>query len=119
MPRHTLLLRQVTVLLRLRTALRSRVSMSAIGSPIAIVSVLSPGVLGPVSLPAGLPHARDLALEGELPEHDAADAELAVHAAGATRQLAPAHDAGGELGLAPALGHLCLGRHFFSPAAGA
>src|SRR5262249_26470859 len=50
---------------------------------------------------------------------DAADAELAVHAAGTPGQLAPAHDAGGELGLAPALGHLCLGRHFFSPAAGA
>ncbi len=38
-------------------------------------------------LPARLPHAGDHALEGELAQHDSADAELAVHAAGATGDL--------------------------------
>src|ERR1044071_9788715 len=112
-PRQTLLLRQVTVLERFRTALRIRVSMSAIGSPIAIFRVLSPGsrswVLKSLCLPARLAHTGDLALKGELPKHDAADAELAVDASRTPGQLTPTHNAGAELGLALRLGHLCLG----------
>src|SRR3970282_1626402 len=50
-----------------RLALRMRVSRSAIGSVIDISSRL---------LPAGLDNARHLALEGELPEADAARLEL-------------------------------------------
>src|SRR5579864_8397890 len=51
-------------------AFRMRVSMSAIGS----VSTSS-------LLPAGLRHAGDGALVGELPQADTADAELAEHRA--------------------------------------
>src|SRR5262245_5434003 len=51
-----------------------RVSMSAIGSVSTFGSSL---------LPARLRHARDRALVGELPQADPAEAELAVHRAGA------------------------------------
>src|SRR5690348_1518937 len=54
---------------RARIALRTRVSMSAIGS--LVISLL----------PASLDHAGDLAVEGELAEAQAADAELAQEAA--------------------------------------
>src|SRR3954466_10068183 len=121
MPRQTRLFRMFTVLLLFRTALRMRVSMSAIGSVEGIRE--GPVVLGSLSgLPAGLAHPGDLALEGELPQHDAADAELAVDAPGPPGELAPAHHPGAELRLPPALGHLRFGRHgfavfFFSAAA--
>src|SRR5688572_9014859 len=59
-------------------AFRIRVSMSAIGSVIMMVS----------SSPARLAHARDLALEGHLAEADAAESELAEE--GARPAAAPA-----------------------------
>src|SRR5688572_19319619 len=52
-------------------ALRMRISMSAIGSVMLMRR----------SSPAGLDHAGHLALEGELAQLVAAEAELAVHAA--------------------------------------
>src|SRR5690606_11204728 len=113
MPRHTRLLRTLTVLLLFRVALRIRVSMSEIGSFRAIA--WSWVVRCVRALPRGLAHAGDLALEGELAEHDAADPELAVHAAGTAGQLAAADDPRAELGLAPALGHLRLGCHRWIP----
>src|ERR687892_2117713 len=58
-------------------ALRMRVSMSAIGS---VIIVLSP-------LPGALGHARDDALVGELPQADSAEPELLVDR---TRAAAPA-----------------------------
>src|ERR1051326_280209 len=113
MPRQTRLLRQFTVLLLFRVALRIRVSMSEMQSVRAIVldSVAQASGLCPYELPACLPHPGDLALERQLAEHDAADPELAVHAAGPPGELAAPHDAGAELGLPVALGHLRLGRH--------
>src|SRR5688500_9288692 len=119
MPRQTLVLRHTTVFALFWAALRMRVSMSEIGSLIAIVwsGVVGEGAGGGrgrgfvSGLPAGLAHARDLALEGELAEHDAADAELAVDAAGAPGQLAAAHDAAGELGGPVRLCDLCFGGH--------
>src|SRR5258708_4272453 len=114
MPRHTRLLRQFTFLLLFRVALRMRVSMSEMQSVSAIVVGSwwhRRPACAPRSSPARLPHSRDLALERQLPEHDAADPELAVHAAGPAGQLAPAHDPRAELGLPVALGHLRLGRH--------
>src|SRR3974377_1571648 len=54
---------------RAEMALRTRVSMSAIGS--LIISVLLR------LLPTGFDHSRDLAVERELPEAQAADPELA------------------------------------------
>src|ERR1043165_9421358 len=125
-PRQTRLLSTFTVLLLLRTALRMRVSMSAMRSVEGIVGSWVPfyrsrcvAVSLPRSLPTRLAHAGDLPLQRQLAEHDAADPELAVHAAGATRQLAPPHDAGAELRRAPALGHLGFGGHDFWSLAGA
>src|SRR3989344_2042930 len=66
---------------RTEMALRSRVSMSEIGS--VIIGVL----------PAGLGHARDLAAVGELAEADAAEAEDAHEGAFAPATPAPVHDA--------------------------
>src|SRR3990172_4889094 len=62
-----------------RLALRMRGSRSAIGSVIDISSRL---------LPAGLDDARPLALEGELPEADAARLELPEITAGKAADLA-------------------------------
>src|SRR5215467_5111163 len=72
-----------------RLALRMRVSRSAIGSLIDMV--VRP-------LPAGLDHARHLALEGELPEAEPAELELSEVAARPAAQLAAAVDARLELG---------------------
>src|SRR6478609_6330208 len=67
----------------IRLALRMRVSMSAIGSVI---------MCGAPLLPRGLGHAGNLAVGGQPPEADAADAELAVDAAAAAADLAPQPD---------------------------
>src|SRR5918998_6851341 len=48
-------------------------------------------------LPAGLAHARDFPLQGELTETDTAEAELPQHSAGAAAPLAAAHRADLEL----------------------
>src|SRR5207247_7337475 len=61
-------------------ALRTRVSMSATGS-VRFLLGSRPG-------PAGLAHAGDFAAEGELPEADATQLELAQRAATATAALA-------------------------------
>src|SRR5438034_7241853 len=61
-------------------ALRTRVSMSATGSVRFI--------LGVRPVPAGLAYAGDLAAEGELPEAEATQLELAQRAATATAALA-------------------------------
>src|SRR5262249_25709188 len=66
-------------------ALRTRVSMSAMGSLVIVLLLhLHPGYPRPrgasgprISLPARLDHAGDLAVEGELAEAKAADAEFA------------------------------------------
>src|SRR5690349_21184192 len=96
-----------TVLLLLRTALRMRVSMSAMGSVegIALSWFLCR------CLPARLAHPGDLALERQLPQHDPADPELAIDAARTPRQLAPADNPRAELGRAQTLGHLGFGGH--------
>src|SRR5690606_6641779 len=60
------------------SALRMRVSMSAIGSVIMVVDLL----------PRGLAHAGDLSLQGELAETATADPELAVVRARPTAELA-------------------------------
>src|SRR5262245_41099629 len=69
-------------------ALRSRVSMSAIGSVIMIVSS-----------PARLAHAGDLPLQGHLTEADPADAEFADEGARPTAALATVVAAHRELRL--------------------
>src|SRR5579864_5114199 len=61
---------------RASTALRMRVSMSAIGSDVAIVR--SPVIL---SLPTRLDHAGNFAGQGEFPETDPAQVEFANKAA--------------------------------------
>src|SRR5215468_1692837 len=71
-----------------RLALRMRVSRSAIGSLIDMARLL----------PAGLDHARHLALEGELPEAEAAELEFPQKAARPPAQLAAAVGARLELG---------------------
>src|SRR3954471_17470014 len=66
-------------------ALRTRVSMSAMGSLVIVLLLLPrPGYPRPaelpdtcISLPARLDHARNLAIEGDLAEAQAANAELA------------------------------------------
>src|SRR6476469_3085759 len=63
-------------------AFRMRVSISATGSVRLIPSF---------PLPAGLAHARDFPLEGELTETNTAEAELPQHGAAATAALAAAH----------------------------
>src|SRR5665811_885300 len=60
-------------------ALRMRVSISAIGSLILMLCLLSPACFG---------HARDFAPHGDLAQLVAPQAELAVHAARAPRELA-------------------------------
>src|SRR6185295_10360249 len=72
-----------------------RVSISATGSVRLIPSF---------PLPAGLAHARDFPLEGELTETNTAEAELPQHGAAATAALAAAHAA--HLELRCALGSL-------------
>src|SRR5499427_8260922 len=71
-----------------RLALRMRVRRSAIGSLIDMSG----------SSPAGLDHARHLALEGKLAEAEAAELELSDEAARTPAQLAAVVDAGLELG---------------------
>src|SRR5487761_1959889 len=60
-------------------ALRMRVSISAIGSLMLMLCLLSP---------AGFGHAGDFAAHGDLAQLVAPQAELAVHAARAARQFA-------------------------------
>src|SRR5258705_9891121 len=82
-PRLSLLFRQRTDLALLRAALRMRVSMSEVRS---CWDISYSGIEG--ELPTGFPHAGNHALQREFAQHDAADAELAVHAARAAGQLA-------------------------------
>src|SRR5688572_17541861 len=82
-------------------AFRMRVSMSAIGSVIMMVS----------SSPARLAHAGDLALEGELPEADAAESELADEGTRPTAAPATVVAAHFELRLALGLLDQALLRH--------
>src|SRR4051794_38155979 len=63
-------------------AFRMRVSISATGSVRLIPSF---------PLPAGLAHARDFPLEGELTETNTAEAELPQHGAAPAAPLAAAH----------------------------
>src|ERR1035438_5178380 len=70
-------------------ALRTRVSMSAIGS-LVIVLLLH-------FLPASLGHTRNLAIEGELAEAEAANSELAQERARPSTTPAPVPVAGREL----------------------
>src|SRR4051812_2682275 len=87
-------------------ALRIRVRKSAIGSVIDM------------GLPAALRHPGDEALVGQLAQADPADAELAVHGAGAAAAPAAAVLTGLELRgacLAHALGRL---GHYLRPPAG-
>src|SRR5580765_2945388 len=83
-------------------ALRMRVSMSAIGSVIVIVRLLSP---------AGLRHAGHFAGVHHLSQADAAEPELAVHRTRSTAAAAPRVRAHLELGLALLLLDECLLRH--------
>src|SRR5580698_6133552 len=84
------------------TALRMRVSMSAIGSVIVIVCP---------RLPAGLAHARQEPVQCHVPEANSAQTELAQEGAGATAPLAAVVLPDGELGLALALLDHCLACH--------
>src|ERR1700722_2681773 len=84
------------------TALRMRVSMSAIGSVIVIVCP---------RLPTGLAHARQEPVQRHIPEADSAQAELAEEGAGATAPLAAVVLPNSELGLALALLDHCLTSH--------
>src|SRR6478735_758725 len=68
-------------------AFRMRVSMSATGSVMLIVS----------SSPAGLTNAGDLALQGEIAEADPAQAEPPEHRTGAATPLTAAHHPALEL----------------------
>src|SRR5512141_526289 len=95
---------------RARTPFRMRVSMSAMGSVMFIAIPLR-------LLPARLDHARDLAREGEFPEADPAQLELANVGSGPTADLAAGVCAHRELGLALRLGdHRQLG-HSLPPTA--
>src|SRR5262249_55434308 len=76
-------------------ALRTRVSMSAMGSLVIVL------LLPPPRLPACLDHARNLAIQGELAETQPADAELAQEC-----PRAPAAPAAVAVA-APQLGRLC------------
>src|SRR5512132_3271003 len=67
-----------------RLPLRMRVSMSATGSVTIAMESLSLGWL-----PGGLRHARDLALQGQVPEADSAQLELAEVPARAPADPAP------------------------------
>src|SRR5688572_28147167 len=77
---------------RAEHALRMRVSMSATGSVIDIYTSL-------LWLPARLAHARDLALQREVSEADAAQPELAQHGTRAPAALTPRVDPHLELRL--------------------
>src|SRR5688500_16215938 len=67
-------------------ALRIRVRRSATGSVMLM------------GLPARFPHAGDLALQGQIPEANAADLELSVKGPAPAAELAPVVAAGRELG---------------------
>src|ERR1019366_4709540 len=84
-------------------ALRTRVSMSAMGS----VMVMD----GPLLSPAGLGHARHLAGMHELAQADAAEPELAVDRSRAPAPPAPRVAAHLELGLGLLLLYQCLLGH--------
>ncbi len=49
--------------------------------------------------PTRLPHSRDLALQGQLTQHNPADTELAIYPTTPTRNLATVALTGRELGL--------------------
>src|SRR5437867_10274126 len=76
-------------------ALRMRVSMSAIGSVMAIVCLEPPSC----ALPARLHDAGDGSLQRELPEADPAELELPVEAARPATPAAPVPEAHPELEL--------------------
>src|SRR5215210_1383930 len=65
-----------------RRALRIRLSRSAMGSVMLIVSLLESLIPGAAASPARLDHAGQIALQRQLAEVDAAETELAVVAAG-------------------------------------
>src|SRR4051794_3614109 len=99
MPRQILLLGINTMRRPTRLAFRMRVSMSAIGSWLFIACLLSSQQTSRASrlslarralraLPACLLHARDLAGQGELTQHDAGDLELPQRALRTAGQLA-------------------------------
>src|SRR4051794_847764 len=85
----------------MRLALRTRVSMSAIGS--VIMAAFLP------RLPARLLHAGDQTLVGHVAEADAAQAELAVDRAGPAAQPAAHADADAVARAELRLGRLALG----------
>src|SRR4029453_9010804 len=87
-------------------ALRMRVSMSAIGSVIVIVRLLSP---------AGLRDTGHFACVHHLAQADAAEPELAVHSARSTATAAPRVRPHLELGLGLLLLDQCLLRHALLP----
>src|SRR5262249_30384839 len=78
---------------------RIRASMSATGSVTIAISALPPRI-SPAS-PRGLDHARDLAPQGQAPEADPAQLELAEIAprtpADSTARVAPGLELGGSL----------------------
>src|SRR5262249_35747533 len=80
----------------IRTALRMRVSMSAIGSVIIVVEF---------PLPARLLYARNQPHIRQLAETNSADAELAIHRPRPAAELTAALSAGTELRLAIRLGN--------------
>src|SRR6185295_13847565 len=84
------------------TALRRRVSMSAIGSVISLF------------LPTTLCHPGDVALERQLAEAEAAQRELPHVGARAPAQLAPVAEPDLELGGLQFLRDLCSGGHISS-----
>src|SRR4051812_30679449 len=88
-------------------ALRTRVSMSAIGSVIIVQS--------PPSSPARLRHTRDLARVNQFAKADAAQHELAVHRLRSSATLAPRVRAHLELRLALLLLDECLLCHYCCP----
>src|SRR5215470_8953968 len=88
---------------RASDALRRRASMSAIGS-VMFISSLSP---------ARLRDARDVALEGVLPQTDAAQLEAPIDGAGTTADLAAVADPHLELRLLLHLRERLLARHVY------
>src|SRR5687767_1850381 len=107
--------------------LRTRVSMSAIGSVMVMVLCSIPAVVSPryrvrgtfghrvVWLPAALGDAGELAAVCHLAQADAAEAELAVDRLRPTTTLAPGVGAHGELGLLRCLVPESGLRHVSSP----
>src|SRR5436305_9545994 len=93
-----------------RWAFLMRVKRSAMGSVMLIrLSPLSPAE---PPLPARLDHAGKVALEGQVPEVDAAEPELAVEPARAAADSTPVTVPDLELQLLSLFGYLCGRRHW-------